>query len=88
MNDQRNQGVKLNDPRHPVVQLESWSKPQTVRGVVKGSEAKLLGAVVLRGSFLELGKKGKAQPIMCRLKITSSKSTDWTPIIFGARAIE
>ena len=47
MNDQKAREIKLDDPKHPIIQLEKRPQKECVRGVAGGKTVPLLGAVVM-----------------------------------------
>ena len=90
LNENRAAGTQLTDKRHPVKQLEKWRTAEELRGVAGGKTVPLLGAVVLELTLIEVGKpvSAKTPRILVRFKICASGTTDWAPVIIGARAID
>ena len=87
LNHQKEKGIKLDDPKHPVVQLERWKDKQELSGIAGGATVPRLGAVVLRMGFRELGSN-KLKEFNARFKICKQGTTEWVPIILGGRAID
>ena len=85
LNDQTAAGMRLNDKRHPVVYLGHWPKKEAVAGISKGSQVPLLGSVVLQFMLEEIGTQ-KPHTVRAKFKICAQGTTDWVPIILGARA--
>ena len=87
LNDMKKDNIKMGDEKHPIIRLEKWKEKEKIRGVAAGAEVELLGGVVVRIHFIEHGKQ-EMTPVMARFKITKLGSTDWAPIILGAKAID
>ena len=80
-------GIRMSDPRHPVIELQSWANQETCKGVAGGIAVPLIGAVILAMTFVDRNS-GRTQIICARFKILASGTTDWVPIILGGMAID
>ena len=80
-------GISMSNPKHPVRRLEKWTHTQTLSGIAAGEPIKLIGAVVLRVTFLEVGRNER-HTVNIRFKITPKGSTGWVKWIIGARALD
>ena len=90
LNHCKSEGIALSSAAHPIKQLENWKNPEELRGVAGGKTVPLLGSVVIELQCLEVGKPitHRCHTIQVRFKICSSGSTDWAPMIIGAKAID
>ena len=77
----------MGDPRHPVFKLEKWYQEESVKGVASEKRVPLLGAVTMKVMMPRLGQED-GPIIKVKFKIMKSGSTDWVPIILGARALD
>ena len=80
-------GISMSNPKHPIRRLEKWTHTETLSGIAAGEPIKLIGAVVLRVKFLEVGRD-QGQTVNIRFKITPKGSTGWVKWIIGARALD
>ena len=87
LNEQKEKGVRLDDSRHPIVQLEKWQHDEELRGIVGGQSVPLVGSVVLKVGMLELCSS-TGPCIEVRFKICAAGSTDWVGFTLGARALD
>ena len=54
-------GISMSNPNHPIRRLEKWNHTETLSGIAAGAPIHFLGALVLRVTFLEVGRnEGKA----------------------------
>ena len=54
--ENREPGINLGLPQHPIAQLERWDHSEHLCGVVGNKPVQLIGAVVILVEFLEVGK--------------------------------
>ena len=81
LNRAAEEGIPLSDRRHPVVRCEKWPQRECIR-VAAGSKVRLLGAVVLNVTMLEVGKS-TGPDLWIRFKICECQGTDWVGFILG-----
>ena len=84
-------GLKPNDPKFPVVQLEQWVYPEFVHGIASGSPVPLKGAVVLRVRLQEgtdVHNCVDGHELFVRCKIAARGTSDWHGLILGGRALD
>ena len=58
-------GIRMSDPRHPVVELQSWAMQETCKGVAGGVAVPLIGAVILAMTFIDRNTS-RAQAVSAR----------------------
>ena len=80
-------GMGLGDPNHPIIQLETWERPEECRGVAGGVTVPLIGAVSLMLTFVDR-ITGRRRTVPAKFKILAASRTDWVPIILGGMSID
>ena len=80
-------GISPSSPNYPIVQLEKWPHDEVINGVASGKPVPLLGGVVLRIMFREVGKE-TGPTIEARFKICRNGTSDFHGLILGARALD
>ena len=91
LNRAKELGLKPDDPRYPVVQLERWVHAEAVHGIAASSPVPLKGAVVMRVTLLEgfTADDCKAShEILVRAKISAKGRSDWHGLILGGRSLD
>ena len=68
LNENEAAGIRLNDKKHPIKQLERWNHTEGVRGVAGGVALPLLGSVVVNVTLIS-GGKDDGPEIPIRFKI-------------------
>ena len=56
-------GIKMSDESHPVVELQSWERPEECKGVAGGVAVPLIGGVILALTFVDRNS-GRAQAVL------------------------
>ena len=80
-------GMKMSDPNHPIIHLETWEHGEECRGVAGGVTVPLIGAVSLMKTFVDQ-TSGKRGTVPAKFKILAASRTDWVPIILGGMSID
>ena len=76
LNKAEEMGLKPDDPRFPVVQMERWVHAEAVHGIAASSPVPLKGAVVMRVTLLEGFTPEDCKPsheILVRAKISAEE---------------
>ena len=88
LNFHESNGVELGDPKHPVIQLGKWNKPEQISGVASKKTVPLIGTVVIRVSLTRMGNEANSPTVDVRFKICAAGSTSWVGWILGGRALD
>ena len=91
LNKAKEMGLKPDDPKFPVVQMERWVHAEAVHGIAASSPVPLKGAVVMRVTLLEGFTPEDCKPsheILVRAKISAKGRSDWHGLILGGRSLD
>ena len=91
LNKAKEMGLKPDDPKFPVVQMERWVHAEAVDGIAASSPVPLKGAVVMRVTLLEGFTPEDCKPsheILVRAKISAKGRSDWHGLILGGRSLD
>ena len=77
----------MDDPRFPVMQLESFSEAEEVNGIAAGKPVKIVGSVVLKVGLPDLKYEIQTE-VRIRFKISKAGTSDWHGFILGAKALD
>ena len=91
LNKAKEMGLKPDDPKFPVVQMERWVHAEAVHGIAAASPVPLKGAVVMRVTLLEGFTPEDCKPsheILVRAKISAKGRSDWHGLILGGRSLD
>ena len=91
LNKAKELGLKPDDPKFPVVQMERWVHAEAVHGIAASSPVPLKGAVVMRVTLLEGFTPEDCKPsheILVRAKISAKGRSDWHGLILGGRSLD
>ena len=51
-------GIRMSDPRHPVIELQSWENTESCKGGAGGAPVPLIGGVILALTFMDRSALG------------------------------
>ena len=91
LNKAKEMGLKPDDPKFPVVQMERWVHAEAVHGIAASSPVPLKGAVVMRVTLLEGFTPEDCKPsheILVRAKISAKGRSDWHGLILGGHSLD
>ena len=91
LNKAKELGLKPDDPKFPVVQMERWVHAEAVHGIAASSPVPFEGSCGHEGDSVGRVHPGRLQAfheILVRAKISAKGRSDWHGLILGGRSLD